>query len=134
MSKISASVIDDKSFKSVLDERKVYFFGNGAAKCKEMTEWLKKIRCFKKPKEWWETLRAKLRGHYQYYGVSGNSNSINAYYKHTMRMLHKWLNRRSQKQSMTWANFQRYMKCYPVPKPKIVHNFYTWQKMFCELY
>jgi len=36
MSKISASVIDDKSFKSVLDERKVYFFGNGAAKCKEM--------------------------------------------------------------------------------------------------
>lgn len=96
------------------------------SKCKEMTDWLKKIRNYKKPKEWWETLRAKLRGHFQYYGVSGNYRSIYAYYEHTLRMLYKWLNRRSQKHSMTWANFNKYLECYPVPKPKIVHNFYTW--------
>ena len=95
-------------------------------KCKEMTDWLKKMRNYKKPKEWWETLSAKLRGHYQYYGVSGNYRSINAYCKHAIRLLHKWLNRRSQKSSMTWANFSKYLECYPVPKPIIVHNFYTW--------
>ena len=32
----------------------------------------------------------------------------------------------SQKRSMNWADFNRYMECYPVDKPKIVHNFYTW--------
>ncbi len=95
-------------------------------KCKAMTVWLKKIRNKMKPKEWWDTLKAKLRGHFQYYGVSGNYDSLKAFYNHTMRMLHKWLNRRSQKSSMNWENFNKYMRCYPVPKPRIVHNFYTW--------
>jgi RNA-directed DNA polymerase len=94
-------------------------------KCKEMTDWLKNVRNTAKPKEWWNTLNSKLRGHFQYYGVSGNYKSINAFYKHTVRVLHKWLNRRSQKSSMNWKNFNKYLECYPIPKPKIVHNFYT---------
>lgn len=94
-------------------------------KCRKMTAWLKSIRNKAKPKEWWDVLRAKLRGHFQYYGVSGNFESIEAFHKHTIRALHKWLNRRSQKRSMSWANFNRYLECYPIPKPEIVHNLYT---------
>jgi len=94
-------------------------------KCKEMTKWLKAVRNLKKLKEWWKTLISKLRGHYQYYGVSGNFNRIDAFYKHTIRMLHKWLNRRSQKKSMNWEKFNNYLDHYPLPKPKIVHHFYT---------
>ena len=94
-------------------------------KCREMTDWLKSVRNTAKPKEWWNTLNSKLRGHFQYYGVSGNYESIKAFYKHTVRVLHKWLNRRSQKKSMNWENFNKYLECYPIPKPKIVHNFYT---------
>ena len=94
-------------------------------KCKEMTVWLKSIRNAAKPKEWWNTLNSKLRGHFQYYGVSGNYENIKAFYKHTVKMLHKWLNRRSQKKSMNWENFNKYLECYPISKPKIVHNFYT---------
>lgn len=93
-------------------------------KCKEMTEWLRKQRNVSKPKEWWSILEAKLRGHYQYYGVSENFRAIKAYYAHTVRMLYKWLNRRSQKKSMNWQGFNNYLKCYPLPKPKITHNFY----------
>ena len=95
-------------------------------KCKEFTIWLKKIRNKKKPKYWWNTVRAKLRGHYQYYGISGNYKCMNAYYKHVIKALHKWLNRRSQKKSMSWDNFNNYLKCYSIPSPKIKHNFYTW--------
>jgi len=95
------------------------------SKCKEMTIWLKNIRNKMKPKEWWDTLNSKLRGHYQYYGVSGNYKGVDAFYKHTVRTLHKWLNRRSQKHSMSWENFNNYLICYPIPTPKIVHNFYT---------
>jgi len=94
-------------------------------KCKEMADWLKGIRNLKKPKEWWDTLKAKLRGHYQYYGVSENMRGIKAYYAHTLRMLYKWLNKRSQKKSMNWQGFDHYLKCYPLPLPKITHNFYT---------
>lgn len=94
-------------------------------KCKEMTDWLKAIRNHMKPKEWWDTLKAKLRGHYQYYGVSENIRGLKAYYAHTRRMLFKWLNKRSQKKSMNWQGFNNYLKCYPLPMPKITHDFYT---------
>ncbi|MHB9139780.1 MAG: group II intron reverse transcriptase/maturase [Victivallaceae bacterium] len=93
-------------------------------KCKEMTDWLKGIRNLEKPKEWWNTLKAKLRGHYQYYGVSENMRGIKAYYVHTLRMLFKWLNKRSQKKSMNWRGFNNYLQCYPLPMPKITQNFY----------
>jgi len=75
-------------------------------------------------KEWWKILEAKLRGHYQYYGISENFESISHFYLITVRMVIKWMNRRSQKKSMNWEGFQEYLKLYPLPKPKIVHNFY----------
>lgn len=43
---------------------------------KEMNMWLKEVRCRKKSKEWWKTLCAKMRGHYEYCRVSGNSSNI----------------------------------------------------------
>jgi RNA-directed DNA polymerase len=96
------------------------------SKCGKMTKWLKDIRNIKKPKEWWNTLKAKLRGHFQYYGISGNYRCLKAFYQHTIRELYKWLNRRSQRSSMNRKNFSKYMEKYPLPTPKIVHNFYTW--------
>ncbi len=96
-------------------------------KCKELTLWLKKIRNFLKLKEWWQTLNSKLRGHYQYYGVSENYKGINAFYYHTLKTLYKWLNRRSQKLSMNWEQFNRYLEKYPLEKPKICHDFYGFK-------
>ena len=94
-------------------------------KCKELNNWLRKIRSFKKAKEWWPVLRAKLRGHYQYYGVSGNMRSLQRYYRVTLRMTVKWLNRRSQRKSFNRASFEKYLEHYPLPEPRIVHNLYT---------
>ena len=94
-------------------------------KCKEMNDWLRKIRNHKKAKEWWPTLAAKLRGHYQYYGVSGNMRSLNRFYLKTLRLTRKWLNRRSQRKRFYWKGFNEYLKHYPLPRPRIAHNFYT---------
>jgi len=94
-------------------------------KCKEMNNWLRKIRNYKKAKEWWPVLQAKLRGHYQYYGISGNMRSLQCFYLLTVRMTLKWLNRRSQRQSYSWKGFTKYLEHYPLPKPRIVHNLYT---------
>lgn len=95
-----------------------------AAKCKEMNIWLKSIRNIMKTKEWWKILKAKLRGHYQYYGISENYKSIQRFYCITINMVLKWMNRRSQKKSMYWKGFLNYLKLYPLPQPRIAHNFY----------
>lgn len=95
------------------------------AKCKEMKAWLKSIRNLIKTKEWWKILAAKLRGHFQYYGVSGNYRALSRFYRQTLYMVRKWLNRRSQKKAMNWDNFYKYLEHYPLPTPKIKHDFYT---------
>ena len=94
-------------------------------KYREMNDWLRKIRNHKKAKEWWPTLSAKLRGHYQYYGVSGNARMLNRFYHEALGLTYKWLNRRSQRKRFTWKGFNAYLKHYPLPKPRIAHNFYT---------
>ena len=76
-------------------------------------------------KELWPILQAKLRGHYQYYGVSGNTRSLNNYYCQIRRIVYKWLNRRSQRKSFSWDSFVKYLERYPLPTPRIMHNLYT---------
>jgi len=95
-------------------------------KIQEMNKWLKYVRNTAKPAEWWSILSAKLRGHFQYYGVSGNYRGIMRYYTLTIKLIYKWLNRRSQKNSFNWKEFNKYLQRHPLPTPRIHHNFYTW--------
>ena len=94
------------------------------AKARDLKLWLKKARNVK-PQIWWSILCAKLRGHYQYYGVSGNYRGVMRYYRLAVRLLYKWLNRRSQKRSMNWIQFQAYLQKYPLPTPRICRNLYV---------
>ena len=94
-------------------------------KIKEMNQWLKAVRNTGKPEAWWPFLAAKMRGHFQYYGVSGNSRGISCFYHLTIRLVFKWLNRRSQKKSYNWEQFKVYLLRHPLPKPRIYHNLYT---------
>lgn len=50
-------------------------------------------------------LNMKLRGHYQYYGVTDNTRKIKDFYDKTMQMLYKWLNKKSQRRSYTWESY-----------------------------
>ena len=70
-------------------------------------------------------MKAKLTGHYQYYGLSGNMRSLSRYYRRVVQLAMKWLNRRSQKQSFSWEGFWVYLKHYPLPTPRIVHKLNT---------
>jgi group II intron reverse transcriptase/maturase len=94
-------------------------------KCQELRTWLKKVRSQIPVKEWWPVLKAKLQGHYQYYGVSGNMRGLTRYYRFTIRLVKKWLNRRSQRRSFSWERFLAYLSHYPLPTPRIIHNLYT---------
>lgn len=67
-------------------------------------------------------LCAKLRGHYQYYGIRGNYERMRAVWKHAARTWRYWLSRRSARSLIPWKKFDRYLEKYPLPKPKIVHS------------
>lgn len=91
---------------------------------KEMNMWLKKSRNKMKAKEIWKRLASKMRGHFNYYGVSSNSRSVNSFNCQTRKLVFKWMNRRSQKKSFNWETFNQYTKLYPLPKPSLVFNMY----------
>jgi len=93
---------------------------------KKMNGWLKSVRNTVKTREWWKIVSAKLRGHFEYYGISGNYASIRDFYQLAIRLIFKWINRRSQKKSMNWKQFINYLKYYPLPLPKIKHNIYIF--------
>jgi RNA-directed DNA polymerase len=92
-------------------------------KLREMKDWLRKVRNVFAVKQWWPILRAKLQGHYQYYGISGNMRSIDRFYHLVVRLAFKWLNRRSYRKSFNWKAFQAYLIRYPLPRPRIVHKY-----------
>jgi len=93
-------------------------------KLQQMNQWLKSVRNLIKAKQIWQVLASKLRGHYNYYGISSNSRSINNYYYGAIQLLFKWINRRSQKQSFNWKEFSQYLNKYPLPKPALVYSMY----------
>ena len=71
-----------------------------------------------------EMLQIKLLGNYRYYGITDNSTALGNFYDKVRRMLFKWFNRRSQRKSMNWDKFIRFLKRYPLPRAKIYVNIY----------
>jgi group II intron reverse transcriptase/maturase len=69
-------------------------------------------------------LSAKLRGHYQYYGVRGNFKMLEVVYEGTRAKWKKWLSRRNSKDRMGWEKFAAQVEAiFDLPKPRIVHAF-----------
>jgi len=85
------------------------------------TEWIKAER-HRPLHELMKTLTAKYTGHGNYYGIIGNSKSLHRYCYETSRILFKWLNRRSQRHSYTWKTFNRLLKRFKVPPPRVVET------------
>ena len=61
---------------------------------KEFTAWCKENR-HKRLWQIFQKLNSKLRGYYNYYGMIGNSISLAQFFGRAIRILFKWLNRRS---------------------------------------
>jgi len=82
------------------------------------TAWIQKNRHCQLP-GLFRTLRAKLNGYWNYYGVIGNSASLHCFFYQAKRILFKWLNRRSQRRSYTWKGFADLLRFFEVPVPRI---------------
>jgi retron-type reverse transcriptase len=83
-----------------------------------VTEWVKAQRHLA-IRQLAEALNARLRGRYTYYGVIGNYRSLMSYFKQVIRLLRKWLGRRSQNNPMTWEKLNALLKRFPLERPWI---------------
>ena len=64
--------------------------------------------------EMWHTLNAKLRGHYQYYGINDNWPLLMAYRDHARRMAKRHISRRSQNSYFSWTKFNAFLEENPL--------------------
>jgi len=69
-------------------------------------------------------LGLKLRGHYAYYGITGNAKCLSRFLYEVCRAWHKWLARRSNSMTMSWERFHRLTERYSLPPPRVVHSIY----------
>jgi RNA-directed DNA polymerase len=68
-------------------------------------------------------LNRKLVGHYNYFGIRSNGDSVNSFYHHAVGCAFKWLNRRGgKKSSFTWATFKVVLKKLGLAMPRIVER------------
>ncbi|BBN98520.1 group II intron reverse transcriptase/maturase [Sporolactobacillus terrae] len=71
-----------------------------------------------------DRIKRSLIGYYNYYCITDNIPSVNAFRLQVIQLLYKWLNRRSQKRSYTWEKFNQLLKRCPLPQPRNKVNIY----------
>ena len=90
--------------------------------CKRITEWSQANRHLP-GKAFFNGLKARLRGHYNYYGVHGNSNALHRFFAWAMQCVFKWLNRRGGKRrSFSWRRFTQLLDAVPIERPRITEQ------------
>jgi group II intron reverse transcriptase/maturase len=68
------------------------------------------------------TLGAKLRGHYNYYGVRSNYRQLEAVWEHVRRSWRYWLGQRHRDGTITLERYEKLLEAFPLPRPRIVHS------------
>jgi group II intron reverse transcriptase/maturase len=68
-------------------------------------------------------LSQMMRGHYAYYGITGNSRRLRWYAHRAERIWFYWLCRRSRGGKGGYARFDALLLRHPLPRPRIVHRY-----------
>jgi len=71
-----------------------------------------------------QTLSQKLRGHFAYYGITGNSEGLRRFRDAVLGFWRKWLSRRTRGIPLTWEHFTRLLERYALPPALVVHSVY----------
>jgi RNA-directed DNA polymerase len=91
---------------------------------KKVAEWCRRNR-HEPLKDQQRALAQKLRGHYAYYGITGNGRCLNNFLYEVERVWRKWLMRRTRGHYIRWERFNDLLRRYPLPAVKVVHSCYS---------
>ncbi len=90
---------------------------------KMVAEWCRRHRHRPIPEQH-AALSRKLRGHYAYYGVTGNMPALLRFQYAAGELWRKWLGRRSWAGPVSWDQFHEAVGRFPLPWPEAVHSVY----------
>jgi group II intron reverse transcriptase/maturase len=92
---------------------------------KRIAEWCRRNR-HKPVAEQHQELSQKLRGHFAYYGITGNRPWLHKFRHEVKRIWQKWLHRRSRSSTdMPWDRFTLLLQRYRLPPTRVVHSIYA---------
>ena len=86
---------------------------------RRFTEWARKARGVLRKGEMFRLARARVVGHLSYYAITDNTDRCKYFVRCAERILFKWLNRKSQRRSYTWATFVPTLARVRWPRPSI---------------
>jgi RNA-directed DNA polymerase len=69
-------------------------------------------------------LGQKLRGHFGYFGITGNMAALHQFRRAVTRTWHKWLSRRHRQGYLAWSTFLSLLQRFPLPRATVVHSVY----------
>jgi len=91
----------------------------------KISQWCRKSRD-KPMREQVETLGRKLKGHFGYYGITGNMRCLTQFRDGVIRIWRKWLDRRTgDRGSMSWERMKRLLDFFYLPEARVVHSIYA---------
>ena len=95
------------------------------SKLAKVKEWCVKVTNRYQLTDIWRTFCAKIRGHINYYAVSHNIDKVIRFVRRATMILFKWLNRRSQKKSISREAFEKFMQANPLPTVTVKVPLFT---------
>jgi group II intron reverse transcriptase/maturase len=85
----------------------------------KFTDWAKKVRSVLRKGEMLRQARIRVLGHLSYYAITDNLERCTYYVHRAEEILYKWLNRKSQRRTYTWASFKQALACVEWPQPRL---------------
>jgi len=83
----------------------------------DINQWRHQERNERQLPDLWQAVAHKMRGHFNSFGVTDNSRAWWGFDHAVRHRLFTWVNRRSQRRSVSWESFCRYAARYPLPRP-----------------
>ena len=93
---------------------------------KEIQDWCRRHRHESIPTQH-KALVSRVRGHFQYFGINGNTRSLLSVKYQVARAWKKWLNRRSQRSRLNWERFRNLLRDYPLPPIRVYTQIWVRQ-------
>jgi RNA-directed DNA polymerase len=85
----------------------------------KFTQWAKRARHVLRKGEMLREARIRVMGHLGYYAITDNLVRCDTYVYRAMRIVYKWLNRKSQRKAYTWEGFKQALAWVDWPKARL---------------
>jgi hypothetical protein len=93
-------------------------------KLKALDQWCRRNRDVARLNTLWDRFCIKLQGYMSYFSVSHNTAKVVDFIHKARQRFFKWVNRRSQRRSMSWEKFLLFERQFPPPPVRVMYTLF----------